>query len=366
VKLLFLSKYPPIQGGIAAKTYWLSQGLVRKGYNIHIISDASFCDPEYLIAGGIPPTQRGLLIHQVDKAIPWHIPESNHRDQLLLDKALNVIEEYRIDVIDAGYLIPYGIVAYLVHSITGTPYIVRHGGSDLEKFLKAGLLDQLLSKTLSNAAAIITEKVLQEFFGKYNPRVFVQPAYVPDEKAFATPEKVIRPKPVLAYIGKINFYWRHKSLDAIPEIIKNIGQNAKCRFICQGKGCEDFRDYAEKAGADVSWESFVPPWAMPRLLSEIDAIFIFEKRLPYITTCNLRLEAVASNTGIITDEAWCTSGGSNECTMASISDSKAAASMIYNWLTHRPPHSGNEVTSNFDTYIRENEEVYRLVVQKAC
>jgi hypothetical protein len=101
---------------------------------------------------------------------------------------------------------------------------------------------------------------------------------------------------------------------------------------------------------------------MPKLLREIDALFLFEKLLPYNTACNLRLEALASNTGIITDEAECTSGGPREVITVPTSNPASAASMICDWLTHRSSDVKMEFIDSFDNYIKKNEQVYQLVM----
>ena len=92
-----------------------------------------------------------------------------------MDSALEVINDHGIDVIDTGYLIPYGIVGYMASKMTGIPYILRHGGSDVVKFLRKGVWNRLLPEVIRGAAAVITDEENWEIFGEFNEKVLVLP-----------------------------------------------------------------------------------------------------------------------------------------------------------------------------------------------
>ena len=47
IKVCFFSKYPPIEGGISSRTYWLSRALGKRGMEIHIITNALEVEEEY-------------------------------------------------------------------------------------------------------------------------------------------------------------------------------------------------------------------------------------------------------------------------------------------------------------------------------
>ena len=49
--IALLSKYPPLEGGIAAKTYWLARGLAGRGHMVHVITHAPEAGREYQIQG---------------------------------------------------------------------------------------------------------------------------------------------------------------------------------------------------------------------------------------------------------------------------------------------------------------------------
>ena len=49
----------------------------------------------------------------------------------MLNLGMHVMDTESIDVIDCGYMVPYGIVGHLLKQSRGTPLVVRHGGSDI-------------------------------------------------------------------------------------------------------------------------------------------------------------------------------------------------------------------------------------------
>ena len=155
-KIALLSKYPPLEGGIAAKTYWLARGLAERGHEIHVITNGISAGREYQIEGGdkAPAITPNLWVHRPSNEIPWHIPDDNDSSLALLDLAINIVREYSIQIIDTGYLIPYGVLGHLTKCSTGVYQVIRHGGSDLEKFLKRQILGTLLNEAITHADTV--------------------------------------------------------------------------------------------------------------------------------------------------------------------------------------------------------------------
>ena len=51
MNILFIGKYPPIEGGTASTAYWRHKGLLKYGINFEIITcilnDSDYCIPKY-------------------------------------------------------------------------------------------------------------------------------------------------------------------------------------------------------------------------------------------------------------------------------------------------------------------------------
>ncbi len=371
-KIAFLSKYPPIEGGIAAKTYWLARGLAIRGHMVHVITHGLSTGREYRIQDNEnnPAPVQNLWVHRPQEEMPWHIPEDNENALALLDLTIRVIREHAVQILDTGYLVPYGIVGHLAKESTGVHHIVRHGGSDLEKFFKRQVLGTVLNEAIAHADRVVTDKHYRDLLEPMVPHLVCQPAYVPDEEAF-TPSDAPRPQLRLAVIGKINYYWQQKGLHLIVDIMQQLTEHFECWIVGQGKGIVDFqRSLGPETVSNFKWHPFVAPWEMPHLLNQLDGIFIFESGLPHPVVSNLALEAIYSGVGIITDrtdfaETYLdiVKTDKNQVQVVSPSESSLAAGMIEQWVRERahnvqPSHQ----LVSYQEYLSDNEAMYANIL----
>ncbi|MDD5475803.1 MAG: glycosyltransferase [Syntrophales bacterium] len=301
--IIYISKYPPLEGGIASKTFWLTNALARSGHSIHIVTDAADVDAHLAIQDGdLSPETAGIRIHRADQAVPWHIPNDKHHSISLLDKALQATTENKPDLIVGGYLVPYGIIASLVSRLTGIPYVLMHGGSDIQKFLLNTVWPQALPQALAGADRIITDVDNQDHIRRYTGRITVLPPYVPDPSAFTRLSRHKKDKIKLALIGKANYHWNHKGWQRIADIWKQLSDEFEFMVVSQGIGLEDFKNsIPEELAGKIQWHAFVPPWKMPDLLRTIDGFFWLKDLLPFPMFSNTVLEALACGTKVLTD-----------------------------------------------------------------
>lgn len=369
MKICYISKYPPMQGGISSTNYWMLKGLSEKDIEIHVVTNSNSVEEEYLIDDNPPEVVSNLFIHYIDPEIPWHIPNSQLYISGLLDKTLEVIDKYRIDLIDSNYLIPYGIVGYLASKIKGIPYILRHGGSDISKFLKKGVFKSLLENVIKDAASIITDHRNKDLFRISNSVMTKLPRYIPDEKYF-NPISVKRDAPTFAFIGKINYYWKHKSLDKIVDLFSEIKQEHKLLFIGQGNGFKEFSRFVSQSGLkSFEFKKFLHPVRMPDLLNNIDFLIYFCQDSPIKDFSNIVCEALWSGASIITDQTTnfndyskyieITSG--EQIIKLDINNIEVAQQrvegLIGNWNNSSRHHK--KIKYGFEKYINENINMYK-------
>lgn len=377
-KIVCISKYPPLEGGIAAKTYWLTEALSERGHEIHVVTDPIDASPEYTVPKCDLGATSTVRVHRPDAKIPWHIPDERHRALSLLDTALNVIEEVKPDVIDTGYLVPYGIVGYLANRMTGVPFLLRHGGSDIVKFISKSIWSNLFSRVFAEASLVVTDRAHAELFERYTSRIAVMPPYIPNPAFFKASNRSINSPPILALIGKANYYWRHKGWHKVTEIMRVLGDSHRYLLISQGKGLDDLKVFVSRSGQDnrVEWAPFVPPWQMPALLSRIDALFVFEHDLPFPVFSNLVLEALYSGVTVITDSALLSDLYSTEeislktlagcILMVNADQPETAAKQIEDVFS---THASREIPPSlsrreYDRYVTANEEMLGLATQE--
>ncbi len=109
-------------------------------------------------------------------------------------------------------------------------------------------------------------------------------------------------------------------------------------------GIEDFRAYvSSEMGKRINWLPFVPPWEMPALLSSVDAVFIFEKDLPFPSFSNLLLEALYCGTAVITD---------NDEVKSTYEESAANFDQISDLMLAVPPEEPAEAARNIVRFLQ--------------
>jgi len=110
MRICIISKYPPIEGGVSARVYWLTKALGEKEHEIHIVTNAQEVEEEYKERiddnrEEYPP--QNVYIHNINSDNnPWHIPFSKAYTERITNLAIEVIEKYNIQLIDSYYILP--------------------------------------------------------------------------------------------------------------------------------------------------------------------------------------------------------------------------------------------------------------------
>ncbi len=367
MNVCILSKFPPIEGGIAAKSYWLARGYAEAGLSVQVVSNGNIVEDEYRIKGCYPHIRgmKGIALHEVTDDFPWHIPDEQHSIARLIDRLIEVHHAAPIDIVDAGYMVPYGIAAYFFHCISGVPYIIRHGGSDIEKFLNAGRLGNLLKKVLHGASTIVSDPSRSETFSEFEGKVRILPPYVPDERVFHPREREDRSIPGLLFMGKLNWYWERKGLARIIECLDVLPESWKPQFIGQGKGEEGFSAFLrEKGVGDVVIGPFVPPWEVPEVLNGSDFVFCLSIDEPIQSFSNLLVEAACCGATIIVDRNFDSSpyqllsNSVEDCLLRVPCENPdtMAEEIVRSWDGRTKNRSARNIqfTPLFEEYIRKN------------
>ncbi|OGR01305.1 MAG: hypothetical protein A2511_15515 [Deltaproteobacteria bacterium RIFOXYD12_FULL_50_9] len=374
--ILYISKYPPLEGGIAAKTYWLANALAGRGHTIHVVTDAYGIDEHYSIPNaGRAPDLPGVFVHRADQDVPWHIPNDSHRSISLLDKALEIVETTRPDLIVGGYLVPYGVVAFQLSRLTGIPLVLMHGGSDIHKFLLKNVWPNVIAKALGAAHCVVTDVDNRAHISRYTDQVKVLPPYVPDPSAFNPAKHQKKGRLALALVGKANYHWRHKGWQQVINIWSDLGGELELTVVSQGIGLKDFRNSVPQALRDRTvWRPFVPSWDMPALLHSFDGIFHLNGQLPFSMFSNLVLESLACGTPVITDTADLPSSylkhgidlGTATAAIFPISfdDSKTATTDLAEHLANQAGNASWDCASAFNRYISSIESLFLDTIEE--
>src|SRR4051812_5478487 len=172
MKLCFITKYPPIQGGVSTQCYWAARGLAERGHEIRVVTNADEVEdvfrvdlsPEDLAENGpycpsFPATGGKVEVDSTDRPDRrniYYIPQGNPTVSRLVSRALMAVETYNSEVIFSQYLEPYGVTASIVGAWTGTPYVFKHAGSDLFRLMEVPDLQPCYREVLRRAHRVIS------------------------------------------------------------------------------------------------------------------------------------------------------------------------------------------------------------------
>lgn len=290
MKICFIGKYPPIEGGESSKLYWLAKELGRRGHQVHIVTNAFCVEKEFRerlqgqdLSFYQPP---GVTVHNLDPfGLPSFVLQSPSYAQALTSLAYYTVEKFDLDIIEGWYLVPYGAAAFLTSSFTKRPCILRHAGSDLNKLGRSFYFKFLIDQILKNADYVITypsrKKMLMEK-GVIPYRLFINRSTSVDTRFFSPENKIsarrylpaslYRSKePIITYIGKLSFNKGLPELIAALSLVKKKGQ--KFKFLILGNGGKAFKEKIKeqirKLGLEkeVVFSSFIPPWRIPGVIN---------------------------------------------------------------------------------------------------
>ena len=298
-RIITISKYPPIEGGVSSRAYWLAKALGERGHEVHIVTNAQEVEENYreqFDDNEAEYAPENVYLHNTNPdANPWHTPFSKAYAERISNLAIEVIEGYNIELIDSYYVLPYGVAGFIAKSITGVPQILRHAGSDIGKLFASSAYNTLFKKVFQRADKIITIPPLKKIFLSlgipesnitFEEEVSVDTrAFNPDVPVFPLSEHINREIPgcpIITFIGKINYYWQTKGLAELVEATKEIKDDFLLLFVANGKGLVEFQKLIRENNLDKRsiFIDFVPPWKIPSIIQLSSCVVVAEREFP--------------------------------------------------------------------------------------
>jgi glycosyltransferase involved in cell wall biosynthesis len=324
MKICFVCKYPPIQGGVSAYAYWAARGLAKRGHQVIVVTNADEVESAFRMHlsasdrgpnGAYAPVfeDSGGFVQVFSTKVPdpeelYYIPMGNPTVTRLSAMAADLVRKYGCEVIYANYLEPYGVAAHLASMWTGVPYIIQHAGSDLGRLMPRPDLktayfevlaaaDRILSREPSRSKLIeygILEERISSTAEFSPPLEFFHPegsALPMDiDKTLLLAQSSTQAKdgryaplnpawPILGVYGKIGEY--KGSYDLLLAMAKVIDLGLPFHLVALSQE-EHVRVAAKRLGLSdyVRALPFVPPWQIPSFIWRCDAIAFLERNFP--------------------------------------------------------------------------------------
>jgi len=300
MKICTIGKYPPIEGGESSKLYWLAKALGEKGHEVHIVTNAWEVETKYReqitgddLSGHYRP--KNVYIHNTDPFInPAFIPYFKPYTEKVASRAIEVIKNFNLQLIDSWYILPYVISGFLAKQITGQPQIMRHAGSDMSRLLNSPFLKTLFISIFKEVDKIVTYPAMVPVFksfgipeekmslnlkvsvniNEFNPRglIFDLSKYI---------NRDIDDIPVITYLGKLGVT---KGVYELAEAASSIEREFILLFVTQNTGLEHFRGFLKEKRLEKKsvFLGFVPPWKVPSIIRRSTCVVTPERDFPVI------------------------------------------------------------------------------------
>lgn len=191
MKILIIGKFPPIEGGVSAQTFWLARALAKQGHEVNVVTNALEVEPTFgqclegIDTNWLSIDRPGKLRVHYTKPVLYesYIPFAPPYLSLLFGLSLEIIESYGCDAIISWYFEPYGLAAAMVAQAAGVPFFLRHAGSDLGRLSDHPNLRSSYRWMLNSATGLMVtnEEELRARFGTVgSPRLKMLRPALPD------------------------------------------------------------------------------------------------------------------------------------------------------------------------------------------
>jgi glycosyltransferase involved in cell wall biosynthesis len=321
VRICLIGKFPPIEGGVSMRTYWVAHALARRGHNVEVITNAKEVEPPFrmLMRGedwGRCDASYGdgsVTVRWTDPvdASQTYIPMASPFVSKLVSLAAQAHREQPFDVVHSFYMEPYGIAAHLVAEMVQRPHVLRMAGSDAGRLWHHPQFAPLYDHVLRSADAVLAS-------GEVARRAIargIDPSRIFSGGNFTVPEDVFTPVgPVLDIAtlrreaeadprsralvwGKFAGEYPHfgiygkigtaKGSFALLEAMARLKQEAlNVGLVALAHGSppveKQFRERAAALGLEdrVLQLPFLPHWRVPEFLRGCRAVCCLEQGFP--------------------------------------------------------------------------------------
>lgn len=306
MRLGLIGKFPPIQGGVSARTYRLAHGLAGRGHEVHVITNNDEVEEAFRIrmgesdahrlegrdpSGGFVQLHRTRFAPEAQRHVPWHNPFVSK----LTGLAIEAIEDHDLECLISWYLEPYAVAGLLASRLTGIPHVVKTAGSDVGRLWHQPGLRTMYDRVFLDAAAIVAGGSLPVALREIgvDPARIVpgDPPWVPLEEfhpaALPLPEVRDRVPPgsrVVGIYGKLGPFKGGADLLRAARTCLDAGVDVTVAAMVQGRERDEAAFQAVVDALDLARivlrVPFQPHWRVPGFLTACDVVCCLEQDFP--------------------------------------------------------------------------------------
>lgn len=395
MKICLISKYPPIEGGVCSKNYWLAKELGKRGHKVFVVTNSWEVEDEYrevFNSSDLDKYQpKNVTLFNTDSPSNLrHIPHSKIFVEKISSLAIETIEKYNVEVIDSKYMIPYVVAGYIASNLTDKPQILRHAGSDMSRLLYSPYLKPLFIKIFRNVDKIVTRSsMVWEFknFGVPEENIILGEYYSIDTEEF-NPKKAGSLKeygvdgdlPIITFIGKPS---RQRGILSLLDACKKIPHKFTILLVIgkHGRQSEIITQEIKKLNLEDKARiiDFLPPWRIPKILASSTAVVCPEYNFPVAGHSSIiPREAMACGTcPIISKEleeknSWMRIEDGRDVVVVDPTNTKNFSKRLEEIINNskmaerigKSARKKSEEIENFENHVSEMSEIYESVIRK--
>jgi glycosyltransferase involved in cell wall biosynthesis len=298
--LMLNYEFPPIGGGASPVTYDLSRHLVLQGHQVDVVTMHSADLPSFERIEGInvyrTPALRGqpdiCYTHEMVSYVLGAFP-----------KTLQLVREKKYDVIHSHFIIPTGLLAWVMSKISGIPFIVTAHGSDVPGYNpdRFGLAHKIMRPgwdfLVRHTDLIVSpSESLKELIQTHHPEKPIET--IPNGISLQHFKVVPKQKSILMCSRMLP----RKGFQYAIEAVKDLGLDWQVNIIGEGPYLDELKKMAANSSTPIKfWGWLDKNNPQFRDLYQTSSIFVFpseSENFPVVL-----LEAMAAGMAIITSTA---------------------------------------------------------------
>jgi glycosyltransferase involved in cell wall biosynthesis len=299
MKILCINyEYPPIGGGGASACKGLVEELVKEGHEVDLVTSGMKGLPEYEEVNGVHVYRVNCIRRHKHYAgtielISQVIPSYN--------KAIELIRKKEYDINHTHFIVPSGLVSYLIKRKTGLAYVITAHGSDVagynpDRFSYMHILMKPLWRMIVRNSSGITAP--SDFLKKLIRKAFNVPVeIIPNGFDIRPAEKVQRENRILV----VSRMFERKGVQFLIEALQGIStEEWDVWVVGDGPYLPVLKELANKLGVSVKFLGQVPNDQVFDIYLR-SKIYVFPSMVENFPV--VLLEAMAAGCAVITSTA---------------------------------------------------------------
>lgn len=248
-------EYPPIGGGGAAACKGLVEALVRDGHEVDLVTSGMKGLPDHEVVNGVHVYRVKCLRKHKHYARTFELVSQVWPSY---KKSVELIKTKKYDINHTHFIVPSGLVSYLIKRKTGLPYVITAHGSDVAGYnpdrfsLMHALMGPLWRMIVRNSSGITAPS---NFLKKLTQDAIDIPVEViPNGFDIKSTPDVPRENRILV----VTRMFERKGIQFLIEALQGVPKEWEVLIVGDGPYLPVLKNLAKKLGVSVKFLGQVP------------------------------------------------------------------------------------------------------------